>query len=364
MRRKPLRHLNLKGNVSEPSSLKPVHPGGRLHSSSTKDCSAPRGQGNASPSPVCNGLLIRWFPDMLPVRNYGLDLLRILLCLTVVFFHYRGELRRERGCGWLFCLERFSGRSIRRRFHTRKHRGILPEKGWRLLPVLLIVWTAGFAVLLVEGQQATAWAGVTLLIAAPTLAMWKMMGNAAVWFIVCIMAFLALFPWLYRYYGKRPFLWLLAASVLFAAFRSGTVMDYGRLYYQVSFHLWQFLLGMWCASWNMEQWKSPWRWFWIGAGAAWLLASSAASHEGTGALNYSFPGRCFFRHLCPVHCLPVERPPAVPACLPLKWAGIGAGMKWRVDGPPVLFWESPCVFPWLSPISSISMWRSARWGRG
>ena len=59
IRRKPLRHLNLKGNVSEPSSLKPVHPGGRLHSSSTKDCSAPRGQGNASPSPVCNGLLIR-----------------------------------------------------------------------------------------------------------------------------------------------------------------------------------------------------------------------------------------------------------------------------------------------------------------
>lgn len=90
MRRKPLRHLNLKGNVSEPSSLKPVHPGGRLHSSSTKDCSAPRGQGNASPSPVCNGLLIRWLPDMLPVRNYGLDLLRILLCLTVVFFHYSG----------------------------------------------------------------------------------------------------------------------------------------------------------------------------------------------------------------------------------------------------------------------------------
>lgn len=180
---------------------------------------------------------------MLPVRNYGLDLLRILLCLTVVFFHYRGGIAEGAWLWMAFCLERFSGRSIRRRFHTRKHRGILPEKGWRLLPVLLIVWTAGFAVLLVEGQQATAWAGVTLLIAAPTLAMWKMMGNAAVWFIVCIMAFLALFPWLYRYYGKRPFLWLLAASVLFAAFRSGTVMDYGRLYYQVSFHLWQFCWG-------------------------------------------------------------------------------------------------------------------------
>lgn len=78
--------------------------------------------------------------------------------------------------------------------------------------MLLIAWTAGFAVLLIEGQQATAWAGVRLLIAAPTLAMWKMMGKAAVWFIVCIMAFLALFPWLYRYYGKRPFLWLLGGK--------------------------------------------------------------------------------------------------------------------------------------------------------
>lgn len=68
--------------------------------------------------------------------------------------------------------------------------------------MLLIAWTAGFAVLLIEGQQATAWAGVRLLIAAPTLAMWKMMGKAAVWFIVCIMAFLALFPWLIRYYEK------------------------------------------------------------------------------------------------------------------------------------------------------------------
>lgn len=204
--------------------------------------------------------------------------------------------------------------------------------------MLLIAWTAGFAVLLIEGQQATAWAGVRLLIAAPTLAMWKMMGKAAVWFIVCIMAFLALFPWLYRYYGKRPFLWLLAASVLFDAFRSGTVMDYGRLYYQVSFHLWQFLLGMWCASWNMEQWKSPWRWFWIGAGAAWLLASSAASHEGIGALNYSFPGyvvSSVIFALC-IASLWSVRLPSLPA--PLKWVGIGAGMKWRVDGPPVLFW--------------------------
>ncbi len=332
---------------------------------------------------------------MLPVRNYGLDLLRILLCLTVVFFHYSGGWN----CGGSVAVDGFF---VLSGFLTVRSAGGFTQgsigeycrkKGWRLLPVLLIAWTAGFAVLLIEGQQATAWAGVRLLIAAPTLAMWKMMGNAAVWFIVCIMAFLALFPWLYRYYGKRPFLWLLAASILFAAFRSGTVMDYGRLYYQVSFRLWQFLLGMWCASWNMERWKSPWRWFWIGAGAAWLLASSAASHEGIGALNYSFPGyvvSSVIFALCIVSLWSV-RLPSLPALL-LKWVGIGAGMtyalflfhmpvmrgmaevfrmlrehagmKWRVDGPPVLFWESPCVFPWLSPISSISMWRSARWGRG
>ena len=229
---------------------------------------------------------------MLPVRNYGLDPLRILLCLTVVFFHYSGGWN----CGGsvavdgFFVLSGFLAVRSAGGFTQGSIGEYCRKKGWLLLPVLLIAWTAGFAVLLIEGQQATAWAGVRLLIAAPTLAMWKMMGNAAVWFIVCIMAFLALFPWLYRYYGKRPFLWLLAASVLFAAFRSGTVMDYGRLYYQVSFRLWQFLLGMWCASWNMERWKSPWRWFWIGAGTAWLLASSAASHEGIGALNYSFPG--------------------------------------------------------------------------
>ncbi|WP_455563237.1 acyltransferase family protein [Akkermansia massiliensis] len=306
---------------------------------------------------------------MLPVRNYGLDLLRILLCLTVVFFHYSGGWN----CGGSVAVDGFFVLSgfLAVRSAGGSTQGSIGEyyrkKGWRLLPVLLIAWAAGLAVLFVEGQQSTAWAGVRLLIAAPTLAMWKMMGNAAVWFIVCIMAFLALFPWLYRYYGKKPFLWLLAASVLFAAFRIGTMVDYDRLYYQVSFRLWQFLLGMWCASWNMERWKSPWRWFWIGAGAAWLLASSAASHEGIGALNYSFPGYVVSSGifaLC-IASLWSVRLPSLPASL-LKWMGIGAGMtyslflfhmpvlrgmaevfrmlrehagmEWRVDKFPVLFW--------------------------
>lgn len=40
---------------------------------------------------------------MLPVRNYGLDLLRILLCLTVVFFHYSGG----RNCGGSVAVDGF-----------------------------------------------------------------------------------------------------------------------------------------------------------------------------------------------------------------------------------------------------------------
>ena len=33
--------------------------------------------------PLDHGLLIRWLPDMLPVRNCGLDLLRILLSFSI-----------------------------------------------------------------------------------------------------------------------------------------------------------------------------------------------------------------------------------------------------------------------------------------
>lgn len=74
-----------------------------------------------------------------------------------------------------------------------------------------------------------------MLVIAPTLALAQMMENASVWFIGCILAFLALFPWLRRCYGKKLFMWLLAASVLFALVRSGmrpfTVSESGGLYY-------------------------------------------------------------------------------------------------------------------------------------
>ena len=218
------------------------------------------------------------------------------------------------------------------------------------------------------------------------------MGKAAVWFIVCIMAFLALFPWLYRYYEKRPFLWLLAASVLFAAFRSGTVMDYGRLYYQVSFRLWQFCWGCGVRPgiWNGGRVHGDGFGLEQARRGCWLLLPPPMKESEP---ELFIPGvRCFFRHLCPVHCLPCGASACRP-CLPPPemggdWRGNGlrpfsvphagdaghgrstphaagtCGNEVGVDGLQFYSGESPCVFPWLSPISSISMWRSARWGRG
>lgn len=274
---------------------------------------------------------------MLPARNYGLDLLRILLCLTVVFFHYSGGWN----CGGSVAVDGFfvlSGFLAVRSAGGSAQGNIVEyyrKKCWRLLPVLSIAWAVGFSILLVEGRQAAAWPGLRLLATAPTLAMLKMMGNAAVWFIGCIIVFLALFPWLYRYYGKKSFLWLLTASVLFAAIRSGmhpfAVAESDGLYYQASFRLWQFLLGMWCASWNTERWRISWRWFWIGTGAAWLLASSAVRYRGIGFLNYSLPGYIASSGvfaLC-VASLWSVRLPSLSKPL-LKWVGIGAGMTYAL----------------------------------
>lgn len=265
-----------------------------------------------------------------------MDLLRILLCLTVVFFHYRG-----RNCGGsvavdgFFILSGFLAVCSTRGFPHRNIREYYRKKCWRLLPVLSIAWAVGFTILLAEGQQANAWPGLRLLILAPTLTMWKMMGNAAVWFIGCILVFLALFPLLRLCYGKKLFMWLLVSSVLFAAFRSSfrpfAIMDSGGLYYQVTFRLWQFLMGMWCASWNVERWKLSWRWFWIGAGVAWLLASSVVSREGIGFLNYSFPGYLVSSSLfalCIASLWSVQLPSLSKKLL--KWVGTAAGMTYAL----------------------------------
>lgn len=274
---------------------------------------------------------------MLPVRNYGLDLLRILLCLTVVFFHYSGAWN----CGGSVAVDGFFVLSGFLAVHSSRgaaEKGLgdyYRKKAWRLLPVMIVAWAIGNAVLFVEGHTVPAWSGFRLLVIAPTLAMSKMMGNVSVWFIGCIVAFLALFPWLRRCYGKKLFIWLLAASVLFALVRSGmrpfAVMESGGLYYQVTFRLWQFLLGMWCASWNMERWNSSWRWFWIGAGAVWLLASSVTGWRGIGALNYSFPGYVVSSGifaLCIASLWSVRLPSLSRPVL--KWVGIGAGMTYAL----------------------------------
>ena len=146
------------------------------------------------------------------------------------------ELWGQRSCGRIFCLERFFSRAFLWRFHTRGYFGILPEKGLASAAGDDDCMGCWLRRAFFEGQLETAWPGVRLLVVAPTLAMWKMMGNAAVWFIARIMAFLALFPWLRRCYGKKLFLCLLSASVLFAAVRSGlrsfAVVDSDGLYYR------------------------------------------------------------------------------------------------------------------------------------
>lgn len=274
---------------------------------------------------------------MLSVRNYGLDLLRILLCLTVVFFHYSGGWN----CGGSVAVDGFFVLSGFLAVHSSGETaegGIgdyYRKKAWRLLPVMIVAWAIGNVVLFFAGQPVPAWPGIKMLIIEPTLAMTQMMGNVSVWFIGCILVFLALSPWLRRCYGKKLFIWLLAASVLFAAFRSGqrpfAVGESGGLYYQVTFRLWQFLLGMWCASWNMERWKISWRWFWIGAGAAWLLASSMIRWRGIGALNYSFPGYVVSSGifaLCIASLWSVRLPSLSRPVL--KWLGIGAGMTYAL----------------------------------
>lgn len=314
---------------------------------------------------------------MSPDRNYGLDLLRILLCLTVIFFHYSGVWN----CGGSVAVDGFFILSGFLAVHSSggfSQGGVgeyYRKKGWRLLPTMIIVvgLTKGlsYVVLLVKGQQATAGFDFGMLMVAPTLAVVKITGNVVFWFLGCLMAFLVLFPLLRICYGKRIFMWLLVASVLFAAFRSSfrpfAIMDSGGLYYQVTFRLWQFLLGMWCASWNVERWKLSWRWFWIGTGMVWLLASSTISREGIGFLNYSFPGYLVSSGLfalCIVSLWSV-RLPSLSSSL-LKWIGLAAGMTyalflfhmpvmqgmarifrmlrkyggvdWREDDFPVLFW--------------------------
>ena len=81
----------------------------------------------------------------------------------------------------------------------------------------------------------------------------------------------------------------------------------------------------------MERWKISWRWFWIGAGTAWLLASSATSLAGIGYLNYSFPGYLLSSGIFAL-CIPSLWSVPLPFLSKplLKWVGIGAGMTYAL----------------------------------
>ena len=85
---------------------------------------------------------------MLLVRNYGLDVLRILLCLTVVVFHYGGEWSCGGGVAvdGFFVLSGFLAVCSARGSAQGNIVEYYRKKCWRLLPVLLIAWAVGLAV--------------------------------------------------------------------------------------------------------------------------------------------------------------------------------------------------------------------------
>ncbi len=116
---------------------------------------------------------------------------------------------------------------------------------------------------------------------------------------------------------KKTFLQILTASIIFAAFRRGirppAVLESGGLYDQSGFRLWQFLLGMWCASWNTERRRIFMAVVldWNGCGMA---ACFFLRREKRNQISELFvPGiYCSFRAFCIVHIFSVEHPAAFP----------------------------------------------------
>lgn len=274
---------------------------------------------------------------MINRRNYGLDALRILLCLTIVFFHYSVFWN----CGGSVAVDGFfvlSGFLAVRSAEVTPLRSVSEyywKKCWRLLPSLLLVWGGMLGVLAVRHMLDLKIIEIEHFLCAPAKGIGMMTKNCATWFIVCLIVFQMMFPWVFRYYGRKPFLWILGGVVLFAAFRSVSLpserfgMD--SLYYQISFRLWQFLLGMWGASWCAERWSGRWRFFLVGLACVLVFASSVVSRSMIGFWNYSFPAylmtSCIFA-LC-IASLWCVRLPELPSSI-LKVVKFGAGISYSL----------------------------------
>ncbi len=224
-------------------------------------------------------------------RNYGLDILRIMLALSVIVFHYSfcwscaGSVAVD---GFFVLCGFCSVISLRGKTDVGSLGSFYRKKAWRLLPLPLILW-----LLSVVYHRSIVFPDPGQLILSPTRETVRIMRSAPTWFVPCVLIFFVVFPFLAKLRNKQVFCWIGLALFFFALWQSlhypFAACDSGGMYYHVSFRMWQFLLGMWCASWNTEHWNIVLRIFLIVAGFGHLLASSLISRCGIGFLNYSFP---------------------------------------------------------------------------
>lgn len=273
----------------------------------------------------------------MPPRNYGADVLRILLCLVVVAFHYD----EYQSCGSVavdgfFILSGFltvyASDGVSRIDGMEYYR----KKAWRLLPTLVAAWLFGNVLFFIGRHELPEYPTLEQFYDAPAESFMRVMGsNGAAWFMICLLVFVAVWPLLRRYWDKPVFPWLLGVCFLFALIRSFLYpfaeQNAGGLYFQWTFRLWQFLLGMWCVSWHAERWPRFWTGLWIGTGVFLLLASALIGTASIGYLNYSFPG-CLMSSIVMALCIAslFSRPLPTLSGPVLKWLGIGSGMTYAL----------------------------------
>ncbi len=228
-------------------------------------------------------------------RNYGLDIFRILLCFSIVLFHYQGNWScagDKAVDGFLVLCGFCAAVSLNGKGGIGGWGTYYRKKCWRLVPPLLVAWLISPLYC-----KSLTYPDVAALIENPTGELMHFMHNPALWFMTSVFTFYAVFPLLVAARKRSILLWVGVACLLFALWRSlqypFASVNLDGLYFQPSFHLWQMLLGMWCATWPVAQWREWLRKVCIAFGVMFSLACSFIGREGVLFLNFSFPGTAF-----------------------------------------------------------------------
>ncbi len=217
-------------------------------------------------------------------RNYGLDLLRIVLCLSIVLFHYE----KTKTCAGSVSVDGFYTLCGFCAAISLKSNGIGPlipyykKKAWRLLPLMILSWVYANVWCIIKSKPLLL-PNICNAISNPSGELVRITGNCAVWFLAALFVYFAIFPLLAYCYRKRYFVWILAAVFLFGMYKSFSA----HVYEDVSFRMWQLLFGMWCASWNVKSWNKKSIYAWIVIGSIWVLLSSILTTDVTHKFTYT-----------------------------------------------------------------------------